>query len=98
MFLHLPKPGGCIRDGRLRLLKRVTLSWGDLVGTLPSKHPPEHQIIHLELSATHEPLLIALECLAVPCIFNSKLPSSCANKVDIFVSELVLCNTHFLQE
>jgi hypothetical protein len=49
-----------------------------------------HQIIHLELSAMHELLLVALECLAVPCIFNHKLPSSFTDKVDIFVLEMVL--------
>jgi hypothetical protein len=48
------------------------------------------QIIHLELSAMHELLLVALECLAVPCIFNHKLPSSFTDKVDIFVLEMVL--------
>jgi hypothetical protein len=34
--------------------------------------------------------MIALECLPVPCIFNSRLPSSLINKVDIFTMELVL--------
>jgi hypothetical protein len=38
----------------------------------------------------HEPLMIASECLAVPCIFNSRLPSFFINNVDIFTSELVL--------
>jgi hypothetical protein len=38
----------------------------------------------------HEPLLIALECLAVPCSFNSRLPSSFLDKVGIFTPELVL--------
>jgi hypothetical protein len=63
---------------------------GELVGTLLSEHPPEHQIIHLELPAMHKPLLIAPECLAVPCIFNSRLASSFVNKVNIFTPELVL--------
>jgi hypothetical protein len=48
---------------------------GELVGTLPSEHPPEHPP----------------ECLAVPCIFNSRLSSSFVDKVDIFTLELVLC-------
>jgi hypothetical protein len=39
---------------------------GELVSTLSCEHALEHQIIHLELSATHEPLVIALECLVVP--------------------------------
>jgi hypothetical protein len=63
--------------------KGSLLAGGELVGTLSNKHPPEHQIVHLELSAMYEPLLIALECLAVPCIFNSSLSSSFVNKVDI---------------
>jgi hypothetical protein len=33
---------------------------GKLVHALPVKDPPEHQIIHLELPAMHEPLMIAL--------------------------------------
>jgi hypothetical protein len=48
---------------------------GKLVHALPVKHPPEEQIIHLELSASHEPLVVALERLLVACIFNSRLPS-----------------------
>jgi hypothetical protein len=63
--------------------KGSLLAGGEIVGTLSSKHPPEHQIVHLELSAMYEPLLIAPECLAVPCIFNSTLSSSFINKVDI---------------
>jgi hypothetical protein len=63
---------------------------GEFVGTLPSEHPPYYQIIHLELSATHELLLVVLERLAVLCIFNRRLPSSLIDKVDIFAPELVL--------
>jgi hypothetical protein len=47
-----------------------------LVHALPIKHPPEDQIIHLELSALHEPPMVAPERLPVACIFNSRLPSS----------------------
>jgi hypothetical protein len=65
---------------------------GELVSSFSSEHPPEHQIIHLELSAAHEPLLVAFECLAVPCIFNSRLPSLFINEVDILTPELVLCS------
>jgi hypothetical protein len=32
-----------------------------LIHALRVKHPPKHQIIHLELSASHEPLMVALE-------------------------------------
>jgi hypothetical protein len=63
---------------------------GDLVSTLSSEHSPEHQIIHLELSATHELLLVAFECLVVLCIFYSRLPSSLIDEVDIFTLKLVL--------
>jgi hypothetical protein len=64
---------------------------GELVSTISSEHPLEHQIIHLELSAMHEPLLVVFECLAVPCIFYSRLSSSLIDEVDIFTPELVLC-------
>jgi hypothetical protein len=49
---------------------------GKLVHSLSGKDPPEHQIVHLELSATHKPLMIALERLPVACIFNSRLSPS----------------------
>jgi hypothetical protein len=49
---------------------------GKLVHALPVKHPLEDQIIHLEYSALHEPLVVVLERLPVACIFNSRLPSS----------------------
>jgi hypothetical protein len=49
---------------------------GKIVHALPVKHPMEDQIIHLELSAPHEPLMVASECLLVACIFNTRLPSS----------------------
>jgi hypothetical protein len=38
----------------------------------------------------HEPLLVAFECLAVLCIFDSRLPSSLIDEIDIFTPELVL--------
>jgi hypothetical protein len=73
---------------------------GYLVGTFPArgmfvhalltKHPPEDQIIHLELPALHEPLVVALERLPVAYIFNSSLPSLLVDQVDILTSELVL--------
>jgi hypothetical protein len=50
----------------------------------------EHQIVHLELPAMHEPLMIAPECLMVLCILDSCLPSSFVDKVDVIISELVL--------
>jgi hypothetical protein len=61
-----------------------------LVGSFLSEHTPEHQIIHLELSATHEPLMVAPERLVVPHIFNSRLPSLLINEVNVITMELVL--------
>jgi hypothetical protein len=63
---------------------------GKLIHALLVKDPPKHQIIHLELSASHEPLMVALERLPVACIFNSKLPPSLVDWVDIFTPEMVL--------
>jgi hypothetical protein len=67
------------------------IAGGELVGTVLSEHPLEQKFIHLELSATHEPLLIASERLVVPCIFNRRLSSSFVAKVNIFAPKLVLC-------
>jgi hypothetical protein len=64
---------------------------GELVSSISSEHPSEHQIIHLKLSIVHEPLLVAFECMAMPCIFNSRLSSSFIDEVDILAPELVLC-------
>jgi hypothetical protein len=63
---------------------------GKFVHALPAKHPPKDQIIHLELRASHEPLVVALERLPIACIFNSSLPSSLVDQVDILTPELVL--------
>jgi hypothetical protein len=63
---------------------------GKFVYALPVKNPPEDKIIHLELSALHELLMVAPERLPVVCIFNSKLPSSLIDQVDIITLELVL--------
>jgi hypothetical protein len=63
---------------------------GELVSTILSEHPLEHQIFHLQLSAMHKPLLVVFECLVVPCIFYSRLPFSLIDEVDIFTSELGL--------
>jgi hypothetical protein len=61
------------------------------VHALSAKHLPEDQIIHLELPASHEPLVVAPERLSVACIFNSSLSSSLVDQVNILMSELVLC-------
>jgi hypothetical protein len=36
--------------------------------------------------------MIASECLMVPCILDSYLPSSLIDEVDVLTSELVLCD------
>jgi hypothetical protein len=69
-------------------------------GTLPAgeeficaytgEYTPEHEAAHLELPATHEPLVIAPEHLMVPCFLDSCLPSSLINEVDVITPELVL--------
>jgi hypothetical protein len=63
---------------------------GKFVYALLAKHPPKDQIIHLELPASHELLAVALERLLVACIFNSSLPSSFIDQVDILTPELFL--------
>jgi hypothetical protein len=60
------------------------------VHALPAKHPPKDQIIQLELPASHEPLAVEPERLPVACIFNSSLPSSLIDQVNILTSKLVL--------
>jgi hypothetical protein len=62
-----------------------------LVQALSGKHPPEDQAIHLELPVSHKLLVVAPERLPVACIFNSRLPSSPIDQVDILTPELVLC-------
>jgi hypothetical protein len=63
---------------------------GKFVHALPTKHPLEDQIIHLELPASYEPLVVAPERLSVACIFNSSSPSLLVDQVDILTPELVL--------
>jgi hypothetical protein len=69
--------------------KGALLAGGELVSTLSSELPPDHQIFYLDLSTTHKPRLVAFECLVVPCIFDSRLASSLIDEVDIFTPELV---------
>jgi hypothetical protein len=54
------------------------------------KYVLEHQIVHLELPTMNKPLVTALECLVVPCILDSCLPSCFIDEVDIIASELIL--------
>jgi hypothetical protein len=63
---------------------------GELVSSFLSEHLLEHQIVHLEFSVAHEPLLVVFDCLGVPCIFNSRLSSSFIDEVNILMPELVL--------
>jgi hypothetical protein len=70
--------------------KRALPTGGELVKAFTRKYALEHQIVHLELATMHIPLVVALECLTVPCILESCLPSSFIDKVDIITSELVL--------
>jgi hypothetical protein len=63
---------------------------GEPISAFSWEHLSEHQIIHLELPTTHEPLSIVLEYLAVPCILNSILTSSLIDQVNILALELVL--------
>jgi hypothetical protein len=65
-------------------------AWGKFVLALLAKHLPEDQIIHLELPASHERLVVVPERLPVACIFNSSLSSSFIDQVDILTPELIL--------
>jgi hypothetical protein len=71
--------------------ERTLPAGGKLVCIFMGKYAPEHQIVHLELPTMHEPLVIAPERLAVPCISESCLSSSFVDEVDIITPELVLC-------
>jgi hypothetical protein len=62
---------------------------GKFVHALPVKHPPKDQIIHLELPTSYEPLVVVLERLPIVCIFNSRLPYSLVDHVNILTPELV---------
>jgi hypothetical protein len=53
------------RSAHLGYPEGTFLAGGKFVHALPVKHPPEEKIIHLELSALHEPLVVAPECLSV---------------------------------
>jgi hypothetical protein len=78
------------RAANLGQSKGALLARGELVSAFSCKHLPEHQIIHLDLSATHEPLSIVLECFVILCILNSRLPCSLIDQVNILALKLVL--------
>jgi hypothetical protein len=89
-FSFLRSQADTSRSAHLGYPKQTFPAGGKFVHTLLVKHPPEDQIIHLELSASHEPLVVVPERLPVACIFNRRLPSSPVNQVDILTPELVL--------
>jgi hypothetical protein len=78
------------RSAHLGYPKGTFPTGGKLIQALPVKHPPEDHVIHLELPASHELLVVAPEHLLVACIFNSRLPFSLVDQVDIITLELVL--------
>jgi hypothetical protein len=63
---------------------------GEFIHAFTGEYAPEHQVIHLEPPATHEPLVIASERLMVPCVSDICLPSLLIDEVDVITSELVL--------
>jgi hypothetical protein len=83
-------PSGRIHVGTLELPDSDLPNRGKVYHALPAKHPPEDLIIYLDLPASHEPLVVVPECLSVACIFNSSLPSSLVDQVDILTPELIL--------
>jgi hypothetical protein len=78
------------RSAHLRYPEGTFQAGGKFVHALPVKQPSEDKIIHLELFASHKPLIVAPDRLSVACIFNSRLPSSLIDQVDIITPELVL--------
>jgi hypothetical protein len=90
VVFHPPQPSGRIQACKLGSPKRALLAGGEHVQAIMGKYASEHQIIHLELPTMHKLLVVAPECLAVPCISESCLPSSFVDKVDIITPELVL--------
>jgi hypothetical protein len=78
------------RSAHLRYPNGTFSTGGKFLHALPVKHPSEDKIIHLELSALHEPLMVVPERLPVACSFNSRLPSLLVDQVDIITLELLL--------
>jgi hypothetical protein len=92
LFSILRSQADTSRAAYLGHVEGALLVGGELVSSFSIEHLPEHQIVYLSLSTVHEQLLVMFECLVVPCIFNSRLPSSFIDKVDILTPELVLCS------
>jgi hypothetical protein len=68
-FSILRSQADAFRSAHLGYPEGTLPAGGKLVHALPVKHPLDHQIIHLELSASHVLLMVALEHLPVACIF-----------------------------
>jgi hypothetical protein len=85
-FSLLRSQANASRSAHLGYPKGTFPVGGKLVLAILVKHPSEDQIIHLELSPSHKPLVVA----PIVCIFNSRLPSSFIDYVDIHRPELVL--------
>jgi hypothetical protein len=75
-FSLLHSQADASKSTHLHYLEGTFPAEGKLVHALPVKHMLEDKIIHLELSASHEPLMVMPERLLVTCIFNSRLSSS----------------------
>jgi hypothetical protein len=89
VFHHL-QPDGRIQSGRVVSCGRDPPSRGELVCAFTGEYTLEYHITHLELPATHEPLVIAPERLTVLCVSDSCLPSSLVDEVNIITPEQVL--------
>jgi hypothetical protein len=86
-FFDLHSQADTSRAANLRHSEGALPAGGELVSIISSEHLQEHQIVHQELSAMRKPCLVVFERLAVPCIFDSRLPSSLINEIDIFTPE-----------
>jgi hypothetical protein len=75
-FYILCSQADASRSAYLGYLKGTFPAGGKLIHALLVKDSLKHQIIHLELSAMYEPLMVAFERLSIACIFNSRLPPS----------------------
>jgi hypothetical protein len=65
---------------------------GEFVCPFMGEYALEHHVTHLELPATHELLVIALERPTVLRVSHSCLPSSLIDEVDVITPKLVLCS------
>jgi hypothetical protein len=73
LFSLLRSQADISRSAHLGYPEGTFLAGGKFVHALSVKHPPEDQIIHLELPALNKPLVVAPKRLPVACIFNSNI-------------------------